>query len=176
MGILDRVFRHTTEPRRQGGPRVTVSIEVNDDSAARWAAMSPQERREEKARSQEALRIERLAAGGATAARERRGHVRGKHYTEWPDTVRDLKREERHGEALDLLFECIDAAERDRDGREPAPWYTEQAAIIFRKGKDYAAEIAVLERYQKACPRGQRSETVDARLMKARQFLSKSTR
>lgn len=33
------------------------------------------------------------------------------------------------------------------------PWYTEGAAIIYRQQKEYAAEIAVLERFEKASPR-----------------------
>lgn len=64
--------------------------------------------------------------------------------------MRDLKRAGRLDDALDLLGECIDAAERDRDGREPAPWYTEQAAIVLRKLGRREDEKAVLDRWVRA--------------------------
>lgn len=74
------------------------------------------------------------------------GLVRGKHYTEWVEEIRALKRSGKFDEALALLRDCIAAAERDRQGREPAPWYTEQAAIVCRKLGDLDHEVAVLER------------------------------
>ena len=42
-------------------------------------------------------------------------------------------------------------AEADRDGREPAPWYTEQAAIIHRKRGERDLEVAVLRRWVELC-------------------------
>ena len=114
-----------------------------------------------------------------SAAVTRAGRVNGKHYTEWPDEIRQLKRDGRVDEALDLLLACVEAAERGRDGREPAPWYTEQAAIIYRQAKDYVAEIAVIERWQAACPPdrrgpGKTQDELAKRLAKARELLAKS--
>lgn len=43
-----------------------------------------------------------------------------------------------------------------RDGREPAPAYTEHAAIIHRKLGQRDEEIAVLKRWLRLCPAGQR--------------------
>ncbi|MDV6012307.1 hypothetical protein [Haloechinothrix sp. LS1_15] len=37
-------------------------------------------------------------------------------------------------------------------GREPAPAYTHRAAVIYRRRKDYDAEIAIIERWCAACP------------------------
>jgi hypothetical protein len=56
--------------------------------------------------------------------------------------------------ALDLLGALLTAAEHEAEisGREPAPAYTERAAIIHRKRRDYAAEIAVIELWEGACP------------------------
>jgi len=46
--------------------------------------------------------------------------------------------------------------EGDRDGRESAPAYTEHAAIIHRKLGQRDEEIAVLKRWLRLCPAGQR--------------------
>ncbi|WP_263121158.1 hypothetical protein [Cellulomonas sp. RIT-PI-Y] len=107
---------------------------------------------------------------GVSAEQEAAALVRGRHFTEWSDIVRQLKREGRLEEALALLDELIAAAERSADGREPAPWYTEQAAIIHRRLKQYDHEVAVLERYRAACPPGRGSAKIRDRLVKARQF------
>ena len=55
-------------------------------------------------------------------------------------------------DALVLCYAAIDGAEANREGREPAPWYTEQAAIIHRKLGQRDKEIAALERWLAACP------------------------
>jgi hypothetical protein len=86
------------------------------------------------------------------AAQFRRGMVGRYHYLETIEPIQQLKREGRLPEALDLCYGAIEAAENDRDGREPAPWYTEQAAIIHRKRGERAMEIAVLQRWLNACP------------------------
>ncbi|NKS63870.1 hypothetical protein GS966_18155 [Rhodococcus hoagii] len=75
--------------------------------------------------------------------------VRGRHYCAWVEPVKQLKRDSRLDEALELLLEVITVVERPEncDGREPAPWYTEQAAIIYRKQKNHAGEVAILQRW-----------------------------
>ncbi len=136
---LARVFGRnapTTSPApsvtRPGDPEHLTSVE--------------RRRASERAR-QERQREQRLIEGGVVAESERRGLVRGRHYTEWPDVVRELKQDGRLDEALDLLMECVGAAERDAGSREPAPWYTEQAAIVLRKLGRRDDEVAVLERW-----------------------------
>lgn len=47
-------------------------------------------------------------------------------------------------------MECIDAAERDEQRIFPAPWYSWQAAVIYRKQAEYLKEIEVLERWVNA--------------------------
>ncbi len=80
----------------------------------------------------------------------RLGDYRGRHYTEWVEEVKAFKRAGRLDEAVRLLLtglvEAVEAeATRKRWG--PAPWYYDQLAIIHRKKRDYAAEIAILELY-----------------------------
>ena len=86
------------------------------------------------------------------AAQFRRGMVGRYHYLETIEPIQQLKREGRLAEALDLCYGAIGAAEHDRDGREPAPWYTEQAAIIHRKLGERDQEVAVLQRWLDVCP------------------------
>lgn len=116
------------------------------------------------------LRLRRLAGGGHEAWKQRRRLVRGRDLTEWVEPIKQMKREGRFGDALELLLDCIPAAEQDAtdNGATPAPWYTVQAAIILRKLGDIPQEIALLERYQHACPKDQRSVEIAERIVKAR--------
>ena len=93
------------------------------------------------------------------AAQFRRGMVGRYHYLETVEPIQQLKRVGRLQEALDLCYGAIDAAEQDRDGREPAPWYTEQAAIIHRKRGERDQEVAVLQRWLGPCPPERRNGT-----------------
>jgi len=106
------------------------------------------------------------------------GIVNGRHYTEWVDTVKTLKRNGELDQAIHLLRQCADAAE-DEGRREKwgvAPWYFEQLAICFRKQKDYATEVAILERFD-SLPHapGSKPPQMRERLEKARQLLAKNT-
>lgn len=68
--------------------------------------------------------------------------VKGVHYLELVEPIKQLKREGRLDEALQLCYQAIQGAENDRGGREPAPAYTIDAAIIHRKLKQRDEEIA----------------------------------
>lgn len=96
---------------------------------------------------------EALAEGGERAARFRRGMVNGVHYLELVEPIKELKREGRLEEALTLCYVAIEGAEGDRDGREPAPGYTQDAAIVLRKLGRRDEEIAVLKRWLALCPK-----------------------
>lgn len=87
--------------------------------------------------------------GSSTVAYSTQGLVDGKHYTEFVETVKQLKRKKRHAEAIELLWRLIDAAEEEArvESWDVAPWYYEQLAIVFRKEKDDEAELAILDRY-----------------------------
>ncbi len=77
------------------------------------------------------------------------GNYKGRHYTEWVEEVKELKRSGDTAAAEELLHHLVDAVEAESKAQQfrPAPWYYEQLAILARKRKDYDAEVAILERY-----------------------------
>ncbi len=93
-----------------------------------------------------------LATGGPRAASFEVGMVRGVHYLQLVEPIKQLKRDGRMEDALVLCYSAIQGAEAAREGRAPAPWYTEQAAIIHRKLDQRDDEIAVLRRWLAICP------------------------
>lgn len=78
------------------------------------------------------------------------GTVRGRFFTEWVDDIKQFIRVRRDDEALSLLLECIEASRKwaaaDHGGMG-APWYTTAAAALYRRRKDYEAEVSVLASY-----------------------------
>lgn len=103
---------------------------------------------------------------------DRSGFHGGKHYTEYVETVKDLKRRDQLDEAVALLGHLIDATEneaRHNTGHGVAPWYYEQLAIIHTKRGDFDAEVSILERYaaQPHAP-GTKPPKMAERLAKAR--------
>lgn len=91
---------------------------------------------------------------------------------DWLRYVEQLTREKREDEALELAEALVTAAEQKAavDRTEPAPAYTKRVAVMYRKRRDYASEIAVLERWMAACPRGRGNDDLTARLAKAREL------
>jgi hypothetical protein len=87
---------------------------------------------------------------------ERIGQVRGRHLIDWVPTYQQWLTEGREDDALKLLLEIIEAAEKlaKVDGVAPPTGYTRQAADLYRQRGDEDAELAVLERYAAACPPG----------------------
>jgi hypothetical protein len=77
------------------------------------------------------------------------GVYEGRHFTEWVDTVSQLKRDGQLEGALDLLEHLMEATEAEATANNwgVATWYYEQAAIVHSKRGDRAAEMAVLERF-----------------------------
>jgi hypothetical protein len=80
------------------------------------------------------------------------GRVRGRHFTDYVEDVKQMRRDGDDGRAERLLLELVDATEGEAraTGQGVAPWYYEQLAIIARKRKDGAAEVAILERFARA--------------------------
>ncbi|WP_072691534.1 exonuclease domain-containing protein [Rhodococcus marinonascens] len=109
-----------------------------------------------------------------------RQQVRGRHFTAWSEPVKQLKRDGRLDEALELLFEVIAVVERPENcwGGAPATGWTEQAAIVYRKQKNFAAEVAVLQRWIDAAHRNgcsvTESDPIPQRKAKAQALLEKS--
>jgi hypothetical protein len=87
----------------------------------------------------------RRAVSGKTQA----GELRGRHFTEYVDDVKALRRDGNDDAAERLLLELIDVneAEARTQGWGVAPWYYEQLAVIYHKRKDSVGEVAILERY-----------------------------
>jgi hypothetical protein len=122
------------------------------------AAVTVEEQRAEAHTATTSMVREALDGEDPHRAEEfRRGLVGGVHYLETVEPIKQLKREGKLEEALKLCYAAIDGAEADRDGREPAPWYTEQAAIIHRKRGECDEEFAVLRRWLETCPPGRRA-------------------
>jgi hypothetical protein len=102
--------------------------------------------------------------------RQKPGYYRGKHYTEYVEDVKRLKREDKYDDAEHLLWALVAATEAEVGVgmRGVAPWYYEQLAIIYRKRKAYQSEIAILERYASVQPPDLHKGRLMERLEKAR--------
>ena len=79
------------------------------------------------------------------------GFVDGKHFTEYVDEVKRLRREKRNDEAIGLLLRLVDATEAESIANScgVAPWYFEQLAICYRKLGRLDDEIRILERFSR---------------------------
>ena len=105
------------------------------------------------------------------------GRVRGRHYTDYVEDVKSLRRSSQDESAERLLLELIDATEEEARlcGMGVAPWYYEQLGIIYRKRKDHTAEVAILERYARQPPApGAGATKLAERLAKAQALRSQS--
>ncbi|QWC86415.1 hypothetical protein KLP28_06965 [Nocardioidaceae bacterium] len=106
------------------------------------------------------------------------GYHRGRHFTEWVEEVKTLRRSGRNEDALLLLTHLMDATEAEaaHQGKQwgVAPSYYEQAAIIYRKNGDLDAEVAVLERFaaQPHAP-GSKPPQLSQRLSRAKALRSR---
>lgn len=67
-------------------------------------------------------------------------------YERIKDEVAELKRHENYDAALKLLYQSIEPLEQNRFPHF-SPWPYEQAAIIYRKRKQYQDEIEIIQRY-----------------------------
>lgn len=116
--------------------------------------LSPEEKR---ADHQKAINEDlkwHMEQGGSEAQFIRNGMYNGIHYLETVEPIQQLKREGRLEEALQLCLIVVAGAEKEsvETSRPPAPWYTEQAAIVLRKLKRPEEERAILLRYLQHCP------------------------
>ena len=104
--------------------------------------------------------------------------VRGKHLFPYSGELQRLKKDDRLDEAIISLLEMVEATEEDDlfTGSGVLPVYYEELAIIYRKRKDYAKEIAILARYarQRHAYGDSRQEILKNRLEKARKLLTKN--
>ena len=79
------------------------------------------------------------------------GYVDGKYYLEYIEDVKQLKKEGKYKESVNLLLKLVDAIEKESKAKDigVAPWYYEQLSIIYKKLNDKEAEINILERFSK---------------------------
>jgi hypothetical protein len=103
------------------------------------------------------------------------GYYNGRHYTTYVSEVKNLKKSGKLEEVEKLLLELIAATEAESvaEGFGVAPWYYEELAKVYRKQKEYAKEVAILERFaaQKHAP-GAKPPRLLERLEKARHLAS----
>lgn len=94
--------------------------------------MSPTAKKVAQHRSTDQMVRDALAGGGTRAAQFEAGMVDGLHYLQAVEPIKQLKREGRFDEALELCYKAIQGAENAarREKTSPPPFYTEQAAII----------------------------------------------
>lgn len=98
------------------------------------------------------------------------GFYRGRHISAFVEEVRTLMRNKELEKAEELLLHLVDADEKNSraTGMGVAPWYYGKLAAIYRRRRDYAAQVAILERFaeQKHSP-GSMPRQLEAQLEKA---------
>jgi len=77
------------------------------------------------------------------------GYVDGRHFTTYVKDIETLKKNGKFSELENLLVELVEATEAESavDDMGVAPAYYSELAIHYRKQKDYAKEISILERF-----------------------------
>jgi len=90
----------------------------------------------------------------------------------YSNEVRELKRQGRWDEAVELLVMLVDASEEKarQQKRGVPPWYYEQLAVIHRRQGKAGAEIQILERFARQ-PRagGEKSRKLLSRLSRLKE-------
>lgn len=106
------------------------------------------------------------------------GYYRGRHYITFVEEVKALKCTGDNDAVERLLLALVGAVEAESRAKGPkwgvAPWYYDELAVLYRKQKDYAAEVAILERFmrQPHAP-GVKPPKLADRLENARMLLAK---
>lgn len=109
-------------------------------------------------------------------APERPGMYQGKHYTEYLDVVRQLKRDERYDDVEQLLNHLCAAVEAEHHAEQnaPAPWYFDELAKIYRRRKDYTAELGAIDWFLRLEPRNDYNHQMRERRDKTVQLMLKA--
>ena len=99
------------------------------------------------------------------------GCYKGRNATTFLEEVEALMRNKELEKAEELLLHLVDATEdmSRATGMGVGPGYYRKLAVIYHRQRDYAAEVAILERFagQKHSP-GSMPRQLEARLEKAR--------
>ena len=144
LRVIGWVAAGSTSPEWPHNLENPPAISTKDERAARSAAVTKMV--DDARTGQDPIRAGQFAAG----------MVNGYHYLEFIEPIKELKRQGKLEEALVVCYKAIEGAEGNREGREPAPWYTNQAAIIHRKLGQRDQEITVLEQWLRLCPKDYR--------------------
>lgn len=77
------------------------------------------------------------------------GYYRGKLFCDYVGTAKQLKRDGRRSEVIELLTNLCETAEEWAVAEciNTPPWYHWQLAVEYRKAKDHASEINIIERF-----------------------------
>jgi len=98
------------------------------------------------------------------------------HYTDALGTIKALKRAGQDDELERVLVWCVESTEVESkaEGSGVAPYYYEGLAKLYRKQKDYQAEVRILERFarQTHAP-GVKPEKLLKRLQRARELAAR---
>lgn len=126
--------------------------------AANPPAITAEAKRLARARRVRAMVDADLREGGRRAAQRSTGIVHGIHYLETVEPIKQLKREGRLRDALDLCYIAIEGVEQQHahDRSTPPPAYTIEAAIIHRKLGEQEQELVVLRRWMALAPEASR--------------------
>lgn len=75
--------------------------------------------------------------------------IYGKHYSEYPDYITELVKQEILDEAVNLLDKILNIMESVaiEKGEGVAPWYYEKLSMIYKKLKNKDNEIQTLKRF-----------------------------
>lgn len=89
------------------------------------------------------------ATANPTTTNSSLGLVRGRHYTEWIEEVKQLKRDKNHHAVIELCSEAVGAIEAEYRSNQlsVAPWWYEQVAMAARRSGQPDAERAAMQRY-----------------------------
>jgi hypothetical protein len=82
------------------------------------------------------------------------GIYRGRHYTEYVEQIKQLKRDGHLDEAAVTLRALLPVVfgEAAEEGSTPAPWYSEQLAIVETKRSNLAGAVEACDGYLAAVP------------------------
>lgn len=88
-------------------------------------------------------------AGGSDWEWQRGDEYEYEHYNDAMEDIKQLKREKKHEEVIELLEWCIDYTEAEAEaddipGSAPAPAYYRHLGIVLRKENQYEEEVAIL--------------------------------
>lgn len=178
MGLGKELREHTSKPvdasyqlhtLREGTKVQAKAFVWLDNSQPDWryskcapAPLTSDARAQESGREKTRMVKEGLKAGGTRQKQFENALVGGIHYLELAEPIKQLKREGKLREALELCYVAIESAEKDSRGSSPAPAYTTQAAIVHRKLGERDEEIAVQKRWLAASPEQHRESSAAA--------------